>query len=264
MRRCHAKTARVWPAPIFQSAFAAMPSLPLSIGHRGAAGTMPENTMPPFEHALSLGADAIEFDVALTRDGAPVVIHDDSVDRTTDGRGRVADLDLAQIRALEAGLWKGVPARVPTLDEVLAEFGPRTTLNLEIKRSRRRDELVEACARAVQERELLGRVVFSSFDHEALRVLRYQVPTARIGVLCELTRVEAAFRCAHELGAENLHPPALLVTANLLRRARERGLAVWTWTINDPRRMARFCALGVDGIFSDFPDRVSITRGDHR
>jgi len=222
---------------------------------------MPENTLPSFEKALELGAEALEFDVTLTRDGEPIIIHDDTLDRTTNGRGAVDSFSLEQLRELDAGSWKGVPARLPTLDEVLGAFAHRALLNLEVKRSRRRAELVDACAAAVAERGLLDRVVFSSFDHDALRLVRQLLPQARIGVLCELTRLEAAYRCADEIGAENLHPPALLVTAGLVRRAHERGLAVWTWTVNDPRRMARLCALGVDGIFSDFPDRVLAARG---
>lgn len=220
--------------------------------------------MPSFEKALELGADALEFDVALTRDGEPVVIHDDTLDRTTDGSGTIASFTVEQLGRLDAGAWKGVPAQVPLLGQVLDAFADRTILNLEIKRTRRRAEIVDACAAAVAERGALDRVVFSSFDHEALRLLRYLLPQARIGVLSNLTELPGAYRCASEIGAENLHPPALLVTAGLLQRAHDRGLAVWAWTVNDPRRIARLCAMGIDGIFSDFPDRVVAARGGRR
>src|SRR5215510_13684381 len=110
-----------------------MPERVIAIGHRGAAAHMPENTMPSFEKALELGADALEFDVALTKDGVPVVIHDDTLDRTTDGRGPVEDSTYEEVARLDAGSWKAVPTHVPTLDEVLAGLAPRTLLNLEIK-----------------------------------------------------------------------------------------------------------------------------------
>ncbi len=234
----------------------------LAIGHRGAAAHLPENTMPSFEKALELGADALEFDVALTLDGVPVVIHDDALDRTTDGRGPVEQATFDEIRALDAGSWKGVPTHVPPLAEVLDVYAARTLLNLEIKSSPRRAELVDACAEAVAMRGALGAVVFSSFDHDALRLLRRLQPDARIGVLCESTNLERALACAAELGAENLHPPVLLVTAALVRRAHDAGLRVWTWTANRPETIAHAIASGVDGIFSDYPERVVQARAE--
>ena len=109
----------------------------LAIGHRGACGLMPENTKLSFFKALDLGADAIEFDVQLTRDGVPIVLHDDTLDRTTNGKGRVADTDFAVVRRLDAGAWYGASfagkAEVPTLAEILKALGHRTLLNVEIK-----------------------------------------------------------------------------------------------------------------------------------
>lgn len=237
---------------------------PLAIGHRGAAGHLPENTVVSFEKALELGADAIEFDVTLCRDGVPVVIHDDTLDRTTDSVGLVADRASDEVRALDAGSWRGHPARVPTLEEVLAGFGGRTILNLELKECPRRAELVDVCARMVDEIGLADSTVFSSFDLDALRLLRRVLPEARIGVLCVPLNLEEALACAAELGAENLHPPRKLVTAGLLERTRAQGLRVWTWTVNEPSDIARLCALDVEGIFSDYPERVVAVRNtDH-
>lgn len=233
----------------------AMPGV-LAIGHRGAAGHMPENTMPSFEKALELGADALEFDVALTRDGIPVVIHDDTLDRTTDGRGPVEAASFAEIAGLDAGAWKTVPTHVPTLEEVLREYAPRTLLNLEIKMSPRRVEIVDACAEAVRAAKAEEAVVFSSFDHDALRLLRHVLPEARIGVLSVATGFEHAMRCAAEIRAENVHPPVVLVGPVLVARAHAAGLRVWTWTANSREIIRAAVAAGVDGIFSDFPERV--------
>ena len=239
-----------------------MPSRVLAIGHRGAAAHMPENTMPSFYKAIELGADAVEFDVALTRDGVPVVIHDDTLERTTNGRGPVEDALYDEVRRLDAGRWKGVPTHVPSLVEVLDAFAARTLLNLEIKASPRRAELVDACAEAVTAGSATTAVVFSSFDHDALRLLRRLLPAARIGVLCDMAGLERALACAAELGAQNVHPPVVLVTRALVERAHAAGLAVWTWTVNRPETIARVIACGVDGIFSDLPERVVAARAD--
>ncbi|MFN2377656.1 MAG: glycerophosphodiester phosphodiesterase [Candidatus Binatia bacterium] len=238
-----------------------MPSRVLAIGHRGAAAHRPENTMPSFEKALELGADALEFDVTLSLDGIPVVIHDDTLDRTTDGRGAVEAVLLDDLRRLDAGKKKGLSTPIPTLAEVLDAFAHRTLLNLEMKVSPRREQLVKACVESVTERGVTGAVVFSSFDHDALRLLRRLLPEARIGVLAAGGQLEEAFACAAEIGAENLHPSMEEVTRSVVRRAHAAGLQVWTWTANSSVAIACVIDFGVDGIFSDWPERVVAGRG---
>lgn len=217
--------------------------------------------MPSFEKALELGADGLEFDVAISRDAVPVVIHDDTLDRTTGGRGAVEAMRYEDLCRLDAGSWKAVPAHLPSLDEVLASFAHRTLLNLEIKASPRRVEIVDACAHAVARHAAEGSVLFSSFDHDALRLLRRVLPAARIGVLSTTTGFERAMRCAAGIGAENVHPPVVLVRAGVVARAHAAGLHVWTWTANSPALIADMVAAGVDGIFSDFPERVRAASG---
>jgi len=238
-----------------------MPSRVLAIGHRGAAAHRPENTMPSFERALELGADALEFDVTLSLDGVPVVIHDDTLDRTTDGRGRVEAVPLDDLRRLDAGKWKGLTTHLPSLAEVLDAFAHRTLLNLEMKVSPRREQLVKACVHAVTTRGAAGAVVFSSFDHDALRLLRRLLPEARIGVLAAGGEMEEAFACAAELGAENIHPSMEEVTRSVVRRAHAAGLQVWTWTANSTVAIGYVLDCGVDGVFSDWPERVVAARG---
>jgi glycerophosphoryl diester phosphodiesterase len=237
-----------------------MPRSILAIGHRGAAGHMPENTMPSFEKALELSADALEFDVALSSDGVPVVIHDDTLDRTTDGRGPVESLSYEELRRLDAGSWKAVPTALPSLADVLAAFASRTLLNLEIKESARRVDLVDACAEMVREHRAVEQVVFSSFDHDALHLLRHVLPEARIGVLSVAAGIERAFRCAAELRAENLHPPVMLANRAIVDRAHAAGWNVWTWTANSAEIIEEVLRSGVDGVFSDFPERVIAAR----
>lgn len=220
--------------------------------------------MPSFEKALDLGADGIEFDVGLSRDGVPVVIHDDTLERTTNGSGRVEDMDFDELRCLDAGSWKGTATRLPSLEDVLEGFASRTLLNLEIKTTRRRAELVDACAEAVRKHAATGSVVFSSFDHDALRLLRRVMPEARIGVLAESTGLDRALACAAEIAAANLHPPVLLVSRGLVEAAHAASLRVWTWTVNAPRLIDHALACGVDGIFSDFPERIIAAREGRR
>lgn len=220
--------------------------------------------MPSFEKALELGAEALEFDVALTSDGVPVVIHDDTLDRTTDGRGPVEHSTFEEIRRLDAGSWKAVPTHVPSLAEVLGSLAPRTLLNLEIKLSARRVEIVDACAQAVADSDAIERVVFSSFDHDALRLLRHVLPSARIGVLSVATGFERALQCAAEIYAENVHPPVVLMSPALVERAHKAGFRVWTWTANSPAIIGGAIECGADGIFSDFPERILAARDGAR
>jgi glycerophosphoryl diester phosphodiesterase len=224
---------------------------------------MPENTKMAFMKALDLGADAIEFDVQLTRDGHAIVFHDDILDRTTNGRGLVADTDFATIRKLDAGSWFGAAfadAEVPTLEETLKVLGGRTTLNVELKPDGRADRLVKHVITAVARFDLWDSVIFSSFDGSCIRKLRELVPGARLGVLCTQGRLDDALEFARFVDAENLHPPVALVDNDLVARAHAQDLKVWTWTANSPGEIALLTMLGVDGIFTDFPDRVSAGR----
>lgn len=225
--------------------------------------------MRSFERALELGADALELDVGLCREGTPIVIHDDTLDRTTDGCGAIEAATLSEIRALDAGAWfRATPAapttpprvRVPLLEEVLASFAGRTLVNVEIKTSPRRAELVAACLGAVRAAGALERVVFSSFDHDALRLVATLAPEARLGVLATRMATARALEVAVEIGAENIHPPLVATTKGLVARAHQRSLRVWVWTVNEPADIRRMLAIGVDGLFSDFPERVVAAR----
>ncbi len=235
----------------------------LAIAHRGASGILPENTLPAFLKALELGAQAIEFDVQLTRDEVPVVIHDETLERTTDGTGRVHDADLAELARLDAGSWFAANCagtRIPTLDQALAALAGRALLNIELKPDVRVEVLVERVLALVRQHSMLHAAVFSSFEPVALELLRRKAPEARIGVLAASGALEPALEAAHVLRAENLHPHKSLVDAELIALARRKALRVWVWTVNLPERMAALAALGVDGIFSDHPDRVASLR----
>jgi len=231
----------------------------LPIAHRGASGIAPENTKIAFVMALDLGARAIEFDVQLTRDNVAIVFHDDTLDRTTDGNGSVAETDFATIERLDAGSWFASKYRrveVPTLEEVLSSIGKRALLNIELKPDTRRERLVRHVVTAVARFGLFESVVFSSFDPDAVRMIRALVPDARLGILCVPDGLEAAMALAANVRAENLHPPKTIVDRELVRVAHEVGYKVWAWTANAPADIERLLDAGVDGIFSDHVDRV--------
>jgi glycerophosphoryl diester phosphodiesterase len=231
----------------------------IRIGHRGAAGTHPENTLVSFTRAAQLGAQGIEFDVHRTSDGHLVVIHDALLDRTTTGTGIIRELSLAAVKAADAGGKKGaqfVGEQVPTLLEVFHQAPSSVHLFLELKSGSLHypgieQELLNLIAReGVRER-----VSVSSFDHQALRRLRDADATIPLGMLYSENLLDAV-GMAQAIGANALHPAWEWVTPELVAQAHAARLEVFTWTVNHPAAIAYMQHCGVDGIMSDFPDRL--------
>ncbi len=240
-----------------------MENRPLVFGHRGARAVAPENTKTSFMKALDLGADGVELDVRLTRDGSVVVIHDAALDRTTDGSGVVEESDFASIAKLDAGSWfnrsfKGV--EVPTLAEILKTLAGRTQINVELKPAGSDQELVKHVITEVARHDAFASVLFSSFHTDALELLHRLVPDARIGVLFRSGEETQALDMAVRLHAVNLHAPLNSADADLRSRTRSAGLELWVWTANEPDDIERLLDLRVDAIFSDYPDRVVVAR----
>ncbi len=232
----------------------------LGIAHRGASGRAPENTHAAFAAALNLGAEAIELDCQLSSDGELVVIHDETLERTTDGRGPVGERALADLLRLDAGAWFGAEfrgERIPRLADVLAQVRDRVTLNVEIKSARDIGTIERKLAALVAAERAGEWVVFSSFHPEALRHLRDAAPSARLGVLCDRDPAAGGLALAVELKAEFLIPGRRWIDAAIVDAAHERGLDVWVWTVNEPGEMRRLMALGVDALFSDYPERFA-------
>ncbi len=258
---------------------------PLVIAHRGASAYAPENTLAAFRAALALGADMVELDVHLTADGRLAVIHDESIDRTCDGRGFICEMTLAEIQSFDAGIWRGpgfAGERVPSLEEVLAFTRGRARVNVEVKggleRSRRgasAAEVVGPLLAALDASGTRNEVLVSSFDAPALRAIRAAAPDLALGVLLE-ARVEgpAGFRpdrlapylaLAREVGAVSLHPYWRFTGRRLVDAAHAAGLAVYPWTVNRERDLRRVVALGVDGVITNHPDRlVRVLREEDR
>jgi glycerophosphoryl diester phosphodiesterase len=230
------------------------PPRPLVIAHRGASGHLAENTLPAYELAIEQRADMIEIDLHRTRDGATVVAHDEELSGLG-GRGEIAAATLDEVRALDAGGGE----RVPTLDEVLDRFGERIPFNLELKRGSREayDGLERAAFDAVRERGLLERTLFSSFFDPVLERLRAFAPEVRLALLFSPRDPEGPLERARAVRAEAINPWRGLARPGLIEAAHAEGLAVYPFTVDDEEEMRSLLDLGVDGIFTNFPDRLS-------
>jgi glycerophosphoryl diester phosphodiesterase len=209
--------------------------------------------MPAFALAVEQRADMIETDLHRTRDGSIVVTHDEEL-AGLGGAGEIADATLSELRALDAGGGE----RVPTLDELLDGLGARIAFNLELKRSTRGPyEGLEAGAlAAVEARGLLAGTLFSSFYDPVLAALRALAPAARLGLLISRRYPRDIVARARALGAEAIHPEAPLVDRGLVEEAHAAGLRVFVFTVDAEDEMRRLLALGVDGLFTNFPDRM--------
>jgi glycerophosphoryl diester phosphodiesterase len=212
-------------------------------GHRGAPGypRHAENTIGSFTKALRGGATGLEFDVRRCADGRLVVIHDETIDRTTTGTGRVADLTYDQLHSFDAGGGESIPL----LTEVLDGFGHRCLLNIELKDCGIADDVKTL----VLQRNLHHHVIISSFDWPELVPF---VPEIPIGLLS--SKLRNLMSAAHELRAAAIHPHKDIVTPPLIQAAHEANLQINVWTINEPAQAAAFQNMQVDGIFSDFPE----------
>jgi glycerophosphoryl diester phosphodiesterase len=200
------------------------------------------------------GADMCELDVRATRDGAIVVVHDDTVDRTTDGRGAVAAMTLSEIKRLDAGAWFDVRfrgERIPTLDEVLDAARGAIGLVIELKS----DGIEPAVCELIGAYGAAATTIVSSFEWRALERVREIAPEVRVGLLAE-DNAEAMLARASAMGAYSVHPRFEMVDRALCARARTRGLSVLVWTVDAPDAMRRMIVAGVDGIMTNDPERL--------
>jgi glycerophosphoryl diester phosphodiesterase len=237
-----------------------MKKRPIIIAHRGASGLAPENTMAAFRRAVDLGADWIELDVHQTMDQRLVVLHDFTLRRTARDPRPVRAVSLARIRKLDAGAWwdkKYAGQRVPTLEEVLAFSRNRIGVQIELKRGspfypgieKRLLELVDLYAD-------VGRVAVSSFDVGVLETLRGINSVVSLGLLTRNTRPREILNEAKSLKVSSIHVSSHRVTKNILEQVHANGLPVYVYTVNRPSLMKRLLAMGVDGLFTNYPDRL--------
>lgn len=218
------------------------------IGHRGARGYEPENTLRSIRRAIQLGCHIVEVDVRMTRDGHLVLMHDETVDRTTDGTGRLRDMTLAEVRRLDAGLGERVPLLSEALElarshgvEVIVEVKEPDTVNKVV-------DVVRECG-------VVDKVIVASFHHPVVKEAVEAEPGLRGGVIFMCEPVDPAY-VARSAGASVLIANYRYVTSRMVRLAHEAGLEVYVWTVNTAREARLLAGLGVDGIASDKPDVV--------
>ncbi len=222
----------------------------LCIGHRGAMGHEPENTLRSVKHALELGAPWIEIDVHLVA-GRLIVIHDDRLERTTNGQGYVSSSSLPYLRSLNAGQGE----KVPFLDEVFEVVDRKAGINIELKGSGTAEPTARFISSQLAKHWSYDQIMVSSFNHHELHALKQIDPKVRLGALImALPITYAAF--AQDLGAFSVNPCINFVDNKFIDDAHTRGLKVYVFTVNHAEEIKRMGDLGVDGVFTNYPERV--------
>ena len=219
---------------------------PLVIGHRGAAGLAPENTLPSFELAYELGVSGIELDVHLVADRL-VVIHDDTLERTTNGQGEFAHMDFATLRGFDAG----GGSSIPLLEEVLARLPPGIGINIELKGS----QTAEPTAKLLAAYPDLD-VLVSSFEHLELAHFHRLRPAVRVAPLFHRWHRDV-WRTVTALNAWSINLSHKIVNRTIIEEAELRGVKILVYTINDLIEARRVLGLGATGVFTDYPDVVT-------
>jgi glycerophosphoryl diester phosphodiesterase len=239
-------------------------TLPLVIAHRGASAHAPENTLAAFVLAADQHADAIELDAKLTQDGRVVVMHDPTIDRTTDGHGCVSDLTLAEIRQFDAGAkFDGQIGgeRVPLLEEVFEAVGRRLLINVELTNYTSTDDGLEAqVIELIKKHNLFDRVLLSSFNSLSLRKVKWMEPRAVCGVLYQPLNLAWLWPLIPHLDAH--HPHFSMASPLLVKWRHWRNNVVNVWTVNDAHIVRALAALGVDGIIGDDPVMIRNALGN--
>jgi glycerophosphoryl diester phosphodiesterase len=225
----------------------------LRIGHRGAAGHAPENTIAAIHRGISLGVDFVELDIQRSRDGRLVVMHDEYVDRTTDGTGPVSEMNWDELQLLDAGDGE----RVPCLEGALAAANGRAGIILEPKVS----GIGAAIHRVVQASAFSGPVVYASFLHAEILEIRKVDPLAKTMALMDCIPALGA-AVAHEANATSVGLSNDCATAEFIAALHGSGLEVFLYTVNDPSSINSAIELGADGVISDYPDRIPIIRSN--
>ena len=226
------------------------------IAHRGASAVAPESTRAAIREAARAGADMVELDVQMTRDGRLVVFHDERLERTTNGRGRVGGTRYAQLARLDAGAWfhpRFAGERILLVSQALRLAPTRMGINFELKRTPKRQALLRRLMRVVSRARLGQRLLLSSFDPRLLEPLR---STRRLRALICRRHPERSLAQAIRLGCDAWHPFHALVTPRRIQRAHAAGLRVHAWTIDDRRRARQLVRWGVDGVFTNHPARL--------
>jgi len=224
----------------------------LNIGHRGAKGHEPENTLLSFQKALDLKADGIELDVHVCKTGELIVIHDFTVDRTTNGSGAISELSLPEIKSLKINN----EIEVPTLEEVLDLVDKKCLINIELKGRHTAKPVSHLIEKYILEKDYsYDDFIVSSFQREELEMMFSINPKINLGVLSQAS-VTQALQWANAFSAKAIHPHFSLLTQHNVQKAQEQGFKVYTWTINETEDIERIKSYNVNGIITDFPEKI--------
>ncbi|MEE4270619.1 MAG: glycerophosphodiester phosphodiesterase family protein [Thermoanaerobaculales bacterium] len=231
------------------------------IAHRGFSGAAPENTLVAIQKAIEVGADMVEVDVTVTADGHVILLHDETLDRTTNGKGKPYRKPLAEIRRLDAGSWfapEFAGERIPTLAESLETVKDRVLINIEIKSEAVERGVVPKVAALIVEHEMLDSVVVSSFSPEALRRMKTTEPAVVTASLHnkKIHTGRDPLEIVQEVGSRGFNISGQRLTPAMVDRCHRHGIPVAVYTVNDPAAMHRLMEMGVDAVFTDHPDRM--------
>jgi len=228
--------------------------------HRGASGTHPENTLPAFKEAAQLDIHGVELDVHLTKDGELVVIHDETIDRTSNGSGYIKDLTMADLRAFDFGSWFSADfagVSIPTLEEVLKVYqGSNHYVNIELKSDVFAYEgMGEKVLHVIEDLNMANRVVISSFDHEAVRDFKRMAPHIEVAILTMEVLVDA-YDYARFIPADALHIHLPTANRKMTKEALLKGAIIRVFTVNETEYALALQQIGVHAIFTDYPEKM--------
>lgn len=235
--------------------------IPYIFGHRGSAGKYPENTMISFRAAQEEGVDGIEFDVQLSKDNVPVVIHDEKLNRTTSGKGYVKDYTLQELQTLDAGRWfhqKFKGETIPTLEQVLqwAKQYPSLQINIELKNGKiDYPNIEDIVVQLVQDMNMLNKVIISSFNHYSIAYINNHYPSVDTAILY-MEQLYEPWHYAREIGANGLHCYYKVVTSQLIKEASDQAMPLRTFTVNSERHLTRLISARCHTIMTDYPTVV--------
>lgn len=230
----------------------------LKIGHRGAKGYASENSLFSFEKAIEMGVDGIELDVHLSLDGQLIVIHDDTIDRTTNGKGFVNTLSLQELKTFRINEKQAseLKQQIPTLNEVFDLVNQTCFINIELKGKGTASAVVALIEKYIWEKNWkYANFLVSSFDWNAVQEVRFLNENIPIGILTE-TNLDLAFSFAKFMKAEAIHPEFHLLTQNNTAQIQAKGIQVFPWTVNEYEAIQKIKTYNVNGIITDFPDRI--------
>ena len=237
------------------------------IAHRGFSGRAPENTLLAIREAIAIGAEMVEIDVTMTADGHVILLHDETLDRTTSGTGPPTDHTLEEIRELDAGTWFSTVfagEKIPTLSEALQTVKGRILINIEIKPEAVDHGVVPKIASLIAEHEMHNQVIVSSFSPEALLRMKIADPEVITATLFnkDLHTGRDPLEIVLEVGSRGFNISARRLTAAMIERCHKHGIPIAVYTVNEPDEMRRLIELGVDAVFTDHPGLMLEVRAE--